>query len=66
MDIYIAFLFGVLVGVWALPLTFWRTVMKLNRLLETLERRSAPNTNAQPIRLLGDGRRNQDDRWRPW
>ncbi len=66
MDIYTAFLFGVLVGQWALLFAIWRAVTKLINMLDTLERNSVPVSDTQPVRLLGDGRRNQDDRWRTW
>ena len=66
MDIYTAFLFGVLVGQWALLFAIWRVMTKLIHMLDTLEPNSIPNSDIQPIRLLDGGRRTKDDCWGTW
>ncbi len=66
MDIYTAFLFGVLVGHWVLLFAIWRGVIKVIGLLDALERNTVPDNDPKPVRLLEDGRRNKDDRWGPW
>jgi len=66
MDVYTAFLFGVLVGQWVLLFAIWRAVTKLVRLLNTLESESVQspgNRNTRGIHLLDDGQ-SRDDRYR--
>ena len=63
MDAYTAFLFGVLVGQWALLFAIWRAVMKMVKLLNTFENDSAEqhNSNSNAVGLLGDGKRRNRD-----
>jgi hypothetical protein len=66
MDVYTAFLFGVLVGQWVLLFAIWRAVTKLVRLLNTMESESVQspgNRNTRGIELLDDGQ-SRDDRYR--
>jgi hypothetical protein len=67
MDVYTAFLFGVLVGQWVLLFAIWRAVTKLVRLLNTMESESVQspgNRNTRGIELLDDGQSRDDGyRW---
>ncbi len=57
MDIYTAFLAGVLVGHWVLLFAIWRAVTKLIRLIDALETEREVNssrTNSGKVELLED------------
>ena len=57
MDIYIAFLAGVLVGHWVLLFAIWRAVTKLIRLINALEAEreaTSSGTNSRTVELLED------------
>ena len=62
MDIYTAFLAGVLVGHWVLLFAIWRAVTRLIRLINALEaeREGTPSgSDLRAIELLEDGRRHE-------
>ena len=66
MDIYTAFLAGVLVGHWILLFAIWRAVTRLIKLINALEaeREGTPSgTNPRAIELLEDGSRHDRDRY---
>jgi hypothetical protein len=57
MDIYTAFLAGVLVGHWILLFAIWRAVTKLIKLIDTLEAEreaTSSGTNSRTVELLED------------
>jgi len=57
MDIYMAFLAGVLVGHWILLFAIWRAVTKLIKLIDTLEAEreaTSSGTNSRTVELLED------------
>ena len=64
MDIYTAFLIGVLVGQWLLLFAIWRALVKLVFLLDALEgNRSESNQSHMPqdILLLDERRRPENE-----
>jgi len=57
MDIYTAFLAGVLVGHWLLLFAIWRAVTKLIKLIDALEAEreaTSSDTNSRTVELLED------------
>jgi len=66
VDIYTAFLFGVLVGQWALLFAIWRAATKLIHLLDALERSSASSASNLSVRLLEDGSQTSKNRRDLW
>ena len=67
MDIYTAFLAGILVGHWILLFAIWRAVTRLIRLINALEAEqdgTSSGTNQRAIELLEDGSRHDRDRYK--
>jgi hypothetical protein len=57
MDIYTAFLAGVLVGHWVLLFAIWRAVTRLIKLIDTLDAEreaTSSGTNPRTVDLLED------------
>ena len=58
MDIYTAFLAGVLVGHWVLLFAIWRAIIRLIKLIDVLEAErdvTSSDTNLGKAELLDDG-----------
>ena len=67
MDIYTAFLAGILVGHWILLFAIWRAVTRLIRLINALEverEGTSSGANSRAIDLLEDGSGYERERYK--